>query len=84
MKTQTAGPGTGDGSRTGSGLLLALEERQCDNFERLRFAAQVDVQGRAGFGELDVDVGHGNRVAQGGAGLAGVTSPTVLPSFRTG
>src|SRR6478735_6243527 len=32
------------------GLLLALVERQGDDFERLRLAPEVDVQGGAGFG----------------------------------
>src|SRR6478609_3347294 len=52
-------------------LLLALVERQGDNLEGLGLAAQVHVQGGAQFGVLDVDVGHRDRVAEGGAGLAG-------------
>src|SRR3954468_3853964 len=53
-----------------AGLLLALVERQCHHFEGLRFAAEVDVQGGAGFGVGKVDVGQGHRVAKARAGLA--------------
>lgn len=47
-------------------LLMAFVEREGHDFERLGLAAEVDVQGRAGLGVGDVDVGHGHRVAQAG------------------
>ena len=53
-------------STTGSALLLALVERQVDDFERLGLATEVHVQGRAGRRVFDVDVGHGDRVSEGG------------------
>jgi hypothetical protein len=52
-------------------LFVALIERQCDDFERLGFPAEIDVDEGAGLGELDVDVGHRHRVAEARAGLAG-------------
>src|SRR5512133_2669428 len=54
-----------------AGLFLALVKGQCDDFEGLSLAAQVHVQCGAQLGVLDVDIGQGDRVAQGGARLAG-------------
>lgn len=48
------------------GLLPAFVERQVDDFERLCLTSQVDIQGGANSGELNVHVGHGNGVPQGG------------------
>ena len=58
MSARRGRTGASHGPGTAPWLLLALVERQCDDFEGLRLAPEVDVQGGAGFGELDVDVGQ--------------------------